>query len=92
MSRTSELEYQVNKAGGWPNGFSRGETYDLDKIILEDNKFRIYLDYIADQESALKVSRQNILTVKQGLNKNPMEVAQNAINFLITLLEDQVKV
>ena len=63
-----------------------------DKIILEANKFRPYLDQIADQEDALKVAKWKILIVKQELNKNPMEVAQNAINFLITLLEDQVKV
>ena len=62
-----------------------------DKIIQEDNKFRPYLDFIADQESALKATRQNILIVKQGLNKKPMEVAQNAINFLSALSEDQVK-
>ena len=37
-----------------------------DKIILEAIKFRPYLDYIADQESALKYARQNILIVKQG--------------------------
>ena len=36
-------------------------------------------------------ARKNILTVKQGLNKKPMEVAQNAINFLSTLSEDQVR-
>ena len=62
-----------------------------DEIIREANKFRLYLDYIADRENALKVSRQNILIVKQGLNKNPIQVAQNAINFLSTLLEDKVK-
>ena len=56
-----------------------------DEIIKETNKFRPYLDFIVDQESALKAARQNILIVKQGLNKKPMEVAQNAINFLITL-------
>ena len=56
-----------------------------DKIILEANKFRPYLDYIADQESALKATRHNILIVKQELNKKPMEVAQNDINFLSTL-------
>ena len=56
-----------------------------DKIILEANKFRRYLYYVADQESSLKLARQNILIVKQGLNKKPMEVAQNAINFLSTL-------
>ena len=62
-----------------------------DKIILKANKFSSYLDYIADQESALKAAKLNILIVKQELNKNPMEVAQNAINFLSTLSEDQVK-
>ena len=62
-----------------------------DKIILEANKFRPYLDYIADQESALKVAKQNILIVNKELNKNTMEVAQNAIKFLSTLSEDQVR-
>ena len=62
-----------------------------DNIILEANKFRPYLDYIGDQESALIVTKQNILIVKQGLNKKPMEVAQNAINFLSALSEDQVR-
>ena len=62
-----------------------------DTIILEDNKFRPYLDYIADQESALKVAKHNILMVKQELNKNPMEVAHNAINVLSTLSEHEVR-
>ena len=39
----------------------------------------------------MKVARHNILMVKQGLNKNPMEVAQNAIIFLSALSEDQVR-
>ena len=62
-----------------------------DEIIKEANKFRPYLDFIADRESALKAGRKNIFIVKQGLNKKPMEVAQNAINFLSSLLEDQVR-
>ena len=49
------------------------------------------MDFIANQESALKAARQNILIVKQGLNKKPMEVAQNVINFLSALSEDQVR-
>ena len=68
-----------------------GRPMIWDKIILEANNFRPYLDYIADEESALKVSRHNILTLKQGLNKKQMEVAQNAINFLSALPEDQVR-
>ena len=43
-----------------------------DKIILEANKFRPYLDYIANQEDALKVAKWKILLVKQELNKKPM--------------------
>ena len=62
-----------------------------DEIIKEANKFRPYLDFIADQESAMKAARKNILIVKQGLNKKPMEVAQNAINVLSALSEDQVR-
>ena len=37
-----------------------------DEIIKEANKFRSYLDFIADQESALKEARHNILIVKNG--------------------------
>ena len=62
-----------------------------DKIISEANKFRPYLDFIADQEDALKMARKNVLIVKKELHKRPMEVAQNAINFLTTLSEDQTK-
>ena len=40
-----------------------------DEIIKEANKFRPYLDFIADHESALKMARQNMLIVKKGLNK-----------------------
>ena len=69
----------------------RSRNLIWDEIIREANKFRLYLDYIADQESSLKVARQNILIVKQGLNKKPMQVAQNAIKFLSTLSKDQAK-
>ena len=69
----------------------RSRNLIWDEIIREANNFRLYIDYIIDQESALKVAMQNILIVKQGLNKNPMQVAHNAIKFLSTLSEDQVK-
>ena len=36
-----------------------------DKIILEANKFRPYLDYIAYQEDALTLAKWKILIVKQ---------------------------
>ena len=60
-----------------------------DKIISEANKFRPYLDTIADQEDALKMARKNVLMVKKELHKRPMELAQNSINFISTLSEYQ---
>ena len=35
------------------------------------------------------MAKKNVLIVKQELHKRPVEVAQNAINFLSTLSEDQ---
>ena len=70
----------------------QGARYMIwDEIIKEANKFRPHLDFIADQESALKTTKLNIMIVKQELNKKPMEVAQNVVNFLSTLSEDQVR-
>ena len=51
----------------------------------------MYLDYVADQENALMPSRKNVVVVKQALNKKPMQVAQNVVDFLSTLSEDQIK-
>ena len=42
MSRSNELEYQVNKVGGWPNGLARVQTYDLGQDYSRANK----LDHI----------------------------------------------
>ena len=56
-----------------------------DKIISEDKKLIPYLDFIANQEDTLKMARNNVLIVKQEFHKRPMEVAENAINFLTTL-------
>ena len=62
-----------------------------DEIIKEASKFILYLDYVANQENALMSARKNVVVVKQALNKKPMQVAQNAVEFLSTLSEDQIK-
>ena len=62
-----------------------------DKIISEANKLRPYLDFIADKEDALKMSKKNVVIAKKELHKRPVGVAQNAINFLSTLSEDQTR-
>ena len=35
-----------------------------DEIIKEASKFRLYLDYVADQENALMSARKNVVVVK----------------------------
>ena len=60
-----------------------------DKIISEADKFRPYLDFIADQEDALEMANKKVLIVMGELHKRPVGLAQNAINFLRTLSEDQ---
>ena len=62
-----------------------------DEIIKEASRFRLYLDYVADQENALISDRKNVVVVKQALNKKPMQIAQNVVDFLSTLSEDQIK-
>ena len=62
-----------------------------DEIIKEANRFRLYLDYVADQENSLMSTRKNVVVVKQALSKNPMHVTQNAVEFLSTLLGDRIK-
>ena len=59
-----------------------------DEIIKEANKFRLYLDYVAAQEDALKSTRKNVVLEKQALHKKQMHVAQNVVEFFSTLSED----
>ena len=60
-----------------------------DKIISKADKFKPYLDLISNQEDALKLAKKNVVIEKQEFHKRPVEVAQNAINFLRTLSEYQ---
>ena len=62
-----------------------------DEIIKESSRFRLYLDYVVDQENVLMFTKKNVVVVKHALNKNPMHVTQNAVEFLSTLSEDQIK-
>ena len=62
-----------------------------DEIIKEASKFKLYLDYVADQEKVLISVRKNVVVVKHALNKKPMHVAQNVVDFFSTLSEDQIK-
>ena len=60
-------------------------------LISEAAKFRPYLDYILDKEIVMQSARQSVTAMKERLNKNPIEIANNTIDFLNGLIEDELK-
>ena len=60
-------------------------------IIAEAAKIRPYLDYIIDKEIVMQAARQSVTTVKEVLNKNPIDNANNTVSFLNGLTEDDLK-
>ena len=62
-----------------------------DVIIAEAVKLRPYLDYILDKEIVMQETRQSVTVVKEVLNKNPIDTANNTISFLNGLTKDDLK-
>ena len=62
-----------------------------DVLIVEAAKLRPYLDFILDKEIVTQAARQNILMVKYVLHKNPIDTAHNAISFLNSLTEEEMR-
>ena len=60
-------------------------------LITEATKLKTYLDFILDKEIVTQVSRQNVLMVKQVLNKKPIDTTNNAIHFLNNLTEEKTR-
>ena len=60
-------------------------------LIAEQTKLRPYLDFILDKEIVTQVARQNVLMVKQVLNKNPIDTTHNAISVLNSLTEEEIR-
>ena len=61
-----------------------------DKIILEADRFKPYLNFISDQEDALEMAKKYISIVKGELHKRPVGVVESAVNFLSRLSEEQI--
>ena len=58
-----------------------------DMIIAKAVKLRPYLNYILDKEMAIHAARQSCTTVKEALNKKPIDTFNNTINFLNSCVE-----
>ena len=53
---------------------------------------RPYLHYILGKEKAIQESKHSVKAVRERLNKNPLDYARNAIDFLNGLTEKDLKV
>ena len=56
-------------------------------IIDEATNIRPYLDYILDKEIVVQSARKSVATVKEVLNKKPIDTKNNTISFLNGLTE-----
>ena len=62
-----------------------------DMIIVEATQLRPYLDYILDKEIVIQAARHNVAAVKEVLNKNPIDTANNTISFFNGFPKDDMK-
>ena len=76
---TCKLQVQVEKHIIW------------DSIIEKEDKFRPYLGYILDKEVVIHSSRKVLTIARQNLNKRLVDCAKNAIDFLNSIWEDNLK-
>ena len=52
---------------------------------------RPYLDYILDKEIVIQSAKLSVTTVKERLDKNPIDYAKKTIDFLNGLTEEKLK-
>ena len=63
----------------------------LDALIPKATKLSPYLDYIFDKEIAIQEDNESVTTVRERLNKNLVNYAINAIDFLNGLTEEEIR-
>ena len=59
-----------------------------DQIIAEANKFKPYIDFIAEQEKALTKAKKKVLMVLGEVQKRPVVTTENFVALLSSLPED----
>ena len=59
-----------------------------DQIIIEDDKFRPYLDFVEDQENTLTEAKKKVQIVLGEVQRRPLATTENAINFLGSFSDD----
>ena len=71
----------------------QGEKHIIwDMFITKDGNLRPYINYTPDKEFFIQAARQSCTTVKEDLNKKPIDTTNNTINFLNDLSEDDLKI
>ena len=54
-------------------------------------KLRPYLNYIKDTNTVISVARQICTTVKETMDRKPIDTTQNTLNFINNLYEKEFK-
>ena len=87
VDKNNKLKKQVTRQSSL-----QGEKHLIwDVLIAEETKLNPYLDFILGKDSVTQDSRKNVLMVKHVLNKNPIDTTNNAIKFLNSLIEEEIK-
>ena len=56
-----------------------------DTLSVENTKFRHYLNFIDDQSILVNLANQTLKLVNETMERKPLGIAQNALNFLNSL-------
>ena len=56
-----------------------------DTLSVEITKFRHYLNFVDDQSTLVNLSNQRLKLVNETMERKPLSIAQNALNFLNSL-------
>ena len=62
-----------------------------DMLISEATKIRAYLNFIQAKEMVINIVRKRCTTMKETLNRKPIDTTKNTINFLNTLSEEELR-
>ena len=60
-------------------------------LIYEATKIRPYLNFIHDKEMVINAAKQSCTTVKEALNKKPVDTTKNTTNFVNTPSEEELR-
>ena len=88
LNDKSELQKKFNELKERSTGKAplQGAKHIIwDTLSVEVTKFRHYLNFNDDQSALVNLATQTLKLANDNMEKNPLNIAQNALNFLNSL-------